>query len=176
MSTTNEKSSLDENASGDPPGALASGARAERIAGWLHRFQTTLDFRKTLELLHSFGFSDAEIAVALDATDRSVRRWRSEPYSPTRPHPVKPRECLDDLRALVSFFLADGTLDEWDIVSWLLSRRRELDFKRPIELVAVGKFELVLKVAEQFLANVPVTSAVELVDGEALSVTGSESQ
>lgn len=103
--------------------------------------------RRAVGLLSQTGLSDGDIAAAVGATDRSVRRWRAgdESVNPTRYW-----RGIDDLRAIVIFLREDGTLDDEGIGHWLRARNRELDDQRPLEVLRLGGFDRVRDAAERF--------------------------
>jgi hypothetical protein len=62
-------------------------------------------------------------------------------------------EPVDDLCAIISYFLADGSYDQESIVSWLRSRQLELDNQRPLDTLSGGDFHVVLQAAERTLTG-----------------------
>jgi Protein of unknown function (DUF2384) len=71
-------------------------------------------------------------------------------------------EPVDDLSAIVNYFLADGSYDEESIVSWLRSRQLELANRRPLDVLREGDFDAVLTAAETTL-NTSIANEEELV-------------
>ena len=115
---------------------------------WLARFGGAVRFGDRLRLLAEFGLSDADIAKATPgAAVRSIRRWRTQGAPVTKAS--ERWEPIDDLCAVISFFLADGSYDEDAIVSWLRSRQRVLENRRPLDVLGEGLFSAVLDGAEQ---------------------------
>jgi len=88
-------------------------------------------------LLSQIGLSDADIAAAVGATDRSVRRWR---HAADRTAPTRHRRQIDDLRATVLILRESGSLDDQGIIDWLRARNRALDDARPLEALSEGAF------------------------------------
>lgn len=127
--------------------------RAERLGRWRRSFARARRFDERIKLLIAFGLTDHDVATAVpNAKTRSVRRWRTE-AAPTKR--IAGRwEPVDDLCAIISFFLADGSYDEESIVSWLRSRQLELGGKRrPLEAIREGHFDAVLEAAESALSS-----------------------
>jgi hypothetical protein len=129
---------------------------------WLERFAGAVRLGDRLQLLVEFGLDDADIARAIpQATGaRSIRRWRTQGPPATK---VAARwEPIDDLCALITFFLADGSYDNAAIVAWLRSRQRELGSRRPLDVLATGDFAAVLTSAERTVGQrgVPAEDSV----------------
>ena len=126
-------------------------AASERLEQWRQRLLAAVRLEQRLALLHELGLTDAEVARAVgpDAKARSIRRWRVTGVAPSR---VAERwEPIDNLCAIVGFFLADGTYDEEGIVAWLRSRHESLGYEHPLERLGTGDFAAVLAAAESTL-------------------------
>lgn len=92
----------------------------------------------TLSVLRDvLGFSDQEIARALQVTDRSVKRWRAGAAIST-----ESLESLFDLVRVASA-LADLGLPAANIRAWFFHRNRFLDERRPIDVFAEDGFDAV---------------------------------
>jgi hypothetical protein len=127
-----------------------------RLAEWRRLFLAALRFDERLKLLVDFGLTDHDIATAIPNTKtRSVRRWRAEGAPSKRPGDRW--APIDDLCAIIGFFLADGSFDEESIVSWLRSRQMELGNRRPLEVIEEGDFDAVLAAAENSLRTSAAT-------------------
>jgi Protein of unknown function (DUF2384) len=123
-------------------------ARLKRLAEWQERFVVARGLGERLRLLVAFGLSDHDIAKAVpDAGERSVRRWRTDGPPTTRA--AQRWEPIDDLCATVGYLIANATLDEAGIVSWLRSRNAALDHQRPLDVLGEGRFEDVRAAAER---------------------------
>lgn len=123
---------------------------------WLERFGKAVRLRDRLKLLAEFGLTDRDIAKATpDTAERSIRRWRKEGPPATK---VSERwDPIDDLFAVINFFLADGSYDDESIVAWLRSRHPALESCRPLDVLGEGNFSAVLAAAEQTLSPGGIT-------------------
>lgn len=137
--------------SGPPDAALAL-QQPEIGTQDLHR---VLSPHRAIAALSARGLSDIDIATAVGATDRSVRRWRSgaDPASPTRY-----RNQIDDLRMSFAVLLEGGTLGNEGAVHWLRARNRDLDDGRPLDALRAGQFDRVRAAALAFLGEDAGTS------------------
>lgn len=127
-----------------------SDARMTRLIEWQRRLLSAVRPKELLELFFEFGIRDTDISrVVPDVSRRSIRRWRTE----GAPHAKATErwEQLDDLRSIVGYLLADGTLDEEGIIAWLRSRQPDLGMRRPLDALGKGDFEKVLEAAERGL-------------------------
>lgn len=125
--------------------------RMERAAYWSRAFLLSRGLDDRLRLLIEFGLTDVDVARVMpsDVSPRSVRRWRTERAPMTRT--AERWEPVDDLFALVGYFIANNTYDEEATVAWLRSRHRALDFERPLDALRAGRFEAVRAAAEEDL-------------------------
>jgi hypothetical protein len=122
-------------------------ARAERFTGWRRRFLTARRLDERLRLLAAFGLHDDDVVkVVRTAKVRSIRRWRTERPPATRL--AERWEPIDDLCAVIGYFLADETYDEEGIVAWLRSRQGQLDYQRPLDVLGAGDFDAVRAAVE----------------------------
>jgi len=102
-----------------------------------------------IEVLHEVvGLSLREIAFAASVTEQSVRNWKKQ---------GKPNKsaAYDDLRAVVERIYLACPAEPKLIGAWLRSRNRGLSYKRPLEMLQAGEFEMVMDVAESFIALSP---------------------
>jgi hypothetical protein len=99
-----------------------------------------LDPRRAIVLLALLGLTDGDIATAVGATDRSVRRWRA---GDENRNSLRYWKQIDDLRAVVALLQEEGTLPDENIVHWLRARNRRLRDRRPLDLLADGHFDAV---------------------------------
>lgn len=126
-----------------PPASSRDGHIAELRARLFHPEH----FEKRLQRLSDLGLNDAELARAIpNGHARTVRRWRVGGIP-------EARGAVDDLSAMVSFLLADGTYDERGAIEWLRARNPRLDFARPLDLLGKGGFDAVLEAAERTLGE-----------------------
>ena len=88
------------------------------------------------------GITQAELAKAVGSGARAVQNWASGQNTP-RGGAVK---RLLDVRTVVEL-LSDSYTDE-GIDIWLHSRNRNLDMRRPIDLITEGQIDRVLEEAK----------------------------
>ena len=133
------------------------------------------DQRDIVRALHDvIGLSDAEIAEASGvASVVTVRKWRS------RAAKAEPRnrEQIDDLRAIVGLLLNSGYVYPEEVGRFLRSRNADLNYRRPLSVLARGGFERTRVAAELLLerlagldrtaaaATTPATAALPLPTG-----------
>lgn len=104
------------------------------------------DPRDVVRALHDeVGLSDAEIAEATGVANVvTVRKWRSR-AAKSEP---RNREQVDDLRAIVGLLLNSGALDPEQVGHFLRSRNDDLNYRRPLRVLARGGFDRVRRAAE----------------------------
>jgi hypothetical protein len=112
-------------------------ALAERIA----RVHSSNDAVRIIR--HDIGLTEADVAAATGADERSVRRWLGQ----TRP--IRHERQIDDLRAVVQ--LLAETLTPEGIRQWLRGRNRYLKGERPLDVLARGQYNRVHEAAEAFV-------------------------
>lgn len=150
-------------------------AHAQRNREWRRRFQP-MGFRNILDALFALGLRDSDLAQLLGTTERTARRWRTEPFSTKdrgeahTPPPPAARSRAHDAQGIVNFLLADGTLDPEDVFFWLVARHPKLGLRRPLDLLAAGEFARVLEFADDFLGY-PAAVAGERSDAPAPAET-----
>jgi hypothetical protein len=128
--------------------------RLRELATWRRLFLTARRLNERLALLDAFGLTDRDIAKAVpNATARSVRRWRTEAGGVPTTRLAERWEPVDDLCAIIGYFLADGSYDEESVVSWLRSRQPELGNQRPLDTLSAGDFHAVLEAAERSVTS-----------------------
>ncbi len=88
------------------------------------------------------GVTQAELASAVGAAARTVYNWASGHNAPRG----QVAERLLDVHAIVDL-LSDAYTDE-GIDIWLHSRNRNLDMRRPMELLREGEVDQVLEQAK----------------------------
>jgi predicted transcriptional regulator len=110
------------------------------------------DLRRAIaasEIVHALsriGLTQKQIANATGATDRSVRNWATT--GAIRPaYDERIRELSE-----ISLILAE-TATPRGVTQWLNARNRLLENKRPVDLIAEGKADLVRQAAESLVAG-----------------------
>jgi len=100
-----------------------------------------LTYLRVVEEVTSSGITQAELARAVGASVRTVQNWARGANPPTGARAGK----LLDIRSIVDQ-LRDSYTNE-GIHIWLHSRNRNLDMRRPIDLLVDGRIEDVLEQA-----------------------------
>ena len=96
--------------------------------------------------LSSRGLTQTQIASAAGATDRSVRNWAAT--GAIRPaYDERIRELSE-----ISLILSE-TATPRGVTQWLNARNRSLGNKRPVDLIAQGKADVVRAAAESLVAG-----------------------
>lgn len=95
----------------------------------------------TIKMVTSAGFTQAEVGKVVGAAERTVQSWSAAQSSPTG---VK-RDRLLDLQVIVTLLSDVYTNDGIEI--WLHSRNRNLDLRRPIDLLIESRFDEVVEEA-----------------------------
>jgi transcriptional regulator with XRE-family HTH domain len=90
----------------------------------------------------SSGITQAELAKAVGTGPRSVQNWASGHNAPRG----RSAEKLLDVHAIVGILSGSYTPEGIDI--WFHSRNRNLDMRRPINLLTEGDFDRVLDEAK----------------------------
>lgn len=106
-----------------------------------HNSAHVLTMPATIKMVTNAGFTQAEVAKVVGAAERTVQSWSAAQSSPTG---VK-RDRLLDLQLMVTL-LGDVYTNE-GIEIWLHSRNRNLDLKRPLDLLVAGEFDAVVEEA-----------------------------
>lgn len=112
-------------------------ALAEKIARVHEPSETVRLMRREI------GLTEADVAAATGADERSVRRWLGQ----TRP--IRHERQIDDLRAIVQVLAETLTTD--GIRQWLRARNRLLKGERPLDVLARGEYSRVQDAAEAFV-------------------------
>jgi transcriptional regulator with XRE-family HTH domain len=97
---------------------------------------------RVVEEVTKVGITQAELASAVGSGPRAVQNWASGQNTP-RGDAV---ERLLDVRTVVQL-LGDSYTDE-GIDIWLHARNRNLDMRRPIDLIIEGQIEKVIDEAK----------------------------
>jgi transcriptional regulator with XRE-family HTH domain len=97
---------------------------------------------RVVEKVTNSGITQSELAKAVGAGARSVQNWASGSNAPRG----RSAEKLLDLHSIVDLLSDSYTPEGIDI--WLHSRNRNLDMRRPIDLLVEGELEQVLDEAK----------------------------
>jgi hypothetical protein len=94
--------------------------------------------------LRQFGLTQAAIALATQATPRSVRNWQ-------RTSAIRPQaeDRLRDLREIA--LLLQETLTRRGVGQWLRAQNRLLGGRRPLEALAAGETQAVRGAAAAYV-------------------------
>ncbi|BBZ51691.1 hypothetical protein MHEI_34080 [Mycobacterium heidelbergense] len=98
----------------------------------------SVTYMRVVDEVTRSGITQAELAKAVGAGARSVQNWASGHNAPRG----KAAERLLDIRTIVEL-LGDSYTDE-GIDIWLHSRNRNLNMRRPIDLLTEGQVDQVL--------------------------------
>jgi transcriptional regulator with XRE-family HTH domain len=121
---------------------MVTNGRTEQMARAHSHSASPSSVRTALAIAKSAGFTQADLGKVLGVSERTVQSWSAPDCSqPTR---VKLQRLLD-ISVIVSL-LQDAYNDE-GVRIWLHSRNSNLDFKRPIDLLAFGNHDRVLEEA-----------------------------
>lgn len=102
----------------------------------------SITYMRVVEEVTKAGITQAELAKAVGSGPRAVQNWASGQNTP-RGQAVK---RLLDVRTVVEL-LSDSYTDE-GIDIWLHARNRNLDMRRPIDLIVEGDVEKVIDQAK----------------------------
>ncbi|BBX98092.1 hypothetical protein AWC15_22310 [Mycobacterium lacus] len=101
-----------------------------------------MTYMRVVAKVTSSGITQAELAKAVGAGPRSVQNWASGHNTPRGRSAAK----LLDVHAIVDLLSDSYTPEGIDI--WFHSRNRNLDMRRPIDLLTEGDFDRVLDEAK----------------------------
>jgi transcriptional regulator with XRE-family HTH domain len=102
----------------------------------------SVTYMRVVDEVTRSGITQAELAQAVGAGPRTVQNWASGHNTPRG----KTAERLLDIRTIVEL-LSDSYTDE-GIDIWLHSRNRNLDMRRPIDMLTEGQVDRVLEEAK----------------------------
>lgn len=132
-------------------GNLTSNSIRKMMSTWTQRNRmsrtrrepadSSLTYLRVIETVTEAGITQAELAQAVGAGPRSVQNWVNGQNMPRG----RSAERLLDLKTIVEI-LRDSYTEE-GIRIWLHSRNRNLDLKRPIDLLTQGAIDEVLQEA-----------------------------
>lgn len=103
----------------------------------------TLTYLRILEEVSESGFTRTELSKAVGAAERTVQTWAAGTSKPTG---VRARRLLDV--QLIVRLLSD-TYTREGIRIWLNARNRNLDLRRPMDLLEDGNIDAVLEEANR---------------------------
>lgn len=103
-----------------------------------------VEVKDVVAALSDFRLSQADLARATGASERSVRNWKKT--SAIRP---EYEERLRDVREVV--LVLEDSLTPRGVGQWLRARNRMLQDRRPLEMIAEEKVEPVMKAARAFV-------------------------
>lgn len=109
-----------------------------------HRGENTssVTYMRVVEEVTKVGVTQAELAKAVGAGPRAVQNWASGQNVP-RGDTVK---RLLDVRTIIELLSDSYTNQGIDI--WLHARNRNLDMRRPIDLIVEGQIDAVIDEAK----------------------------
>jgi uncharacterized protein (DUF2384 family) len=99
--------------------------------------------RRLEEISDRTGVKDVEVAQLLGTTPQSINRWRRSAVEPQTAHVHRILELTYVAELLSELYEPE------DARLWLFSRHRLLDDRRPVDLIAAGDTESVLRVLSQ---------------------------
>lgn len=102
----------------------------------------SLTYLSVLKQVTGSGITQVELGKAVGAQVRTVQTWAAGSNQPTG---IRAQRLLD-IQTIVSL-LSDSYTDE-GINIWLHSRNRNLNMRRPIELLVEGQIDEVLEEAQ----------------------------
>lgn len=108
-----------------------------------NRTDNTLTYLRIVEEVTSSGITRSELGKAVGAAERTVQTWAAGTSAPTG---VRAQRLLDV--QLVIRLLSD-TYTREGIRIWLNARNRNLDLRRPIDLLEDGEIDAVLEEASR---------------------------
>lgn len=126
-------------------GSLASRPDATDQEGSLR--PSELVYARIVEEVRDGGLSSSDVARIIGVAERQVRNWMAGSNSPSG----RNRDRLLELHYLIRLLRDVYTREGAEI--WLHGRKRSLDAKRPIDLLADGEYEAVLNAIERLRAG-----------------------
>lgn len=117
---------------------MTTDRRDRRVADASHLTEQGLTYLRVVDQVTSSGITQAELGQAVGASVRTVQNWASGVNPPSGRNASR----LLDVRSIIDQ-LRDSYNDE-GIQIWLHSRNRNLDMRRPIDLLTEGRIDEVL--------------------------------
>jgi DNA-binding transcriptional regulator YiaG len=102
----------------------------------------SVTYMRVVEKVTHSGITQAELAKAVGTGSRSVQNWANGHNAPRG----RSAEKLLDVHAIIDILSDSYTPEGIDI--WFHSRNRNLDMRRPIDLLTEGDFDRVLDEAK----------------------------
>lgn len=109
--------------------------------------ETSLTYLRIVESVTGSGVTQQQLAAAVGASVRSVQTWA---HGDAVPSGARAQRLLD-VKHLVTE-LQEVYTDE-GVQIWLNSRNRNLDHRRPIDLLAVGQIDTVLDEVQRMVGG-----------------------
>ena len=104
-------------------------------------------YARMVDELRDTGLSTADVARVVGVAERQVRNWTSGANSPSGRNRDRLLELHYVTRQLRDIYSREGA------EIWLHGRKRSLDGRRPIDLLAAGAYDEVLDVIERLAAG-----------------------
>lgn len=106
--------------------------------------QRAVESDEVVNGLARLGLTSSDIALATHVNERTVRRWKAGDHT-TRGESY---DRLTNLRDVV--LVLEDSLTRRGVRQWFRAKNRLLDGKRPIDLLAAGDLEAVMRAARAF--------------------------
>ena len=119
--------------------------------GALRRIRAAVDPNEILRVLQEIGVDARDIATAVGADERTVRRWLGEGHAPNHSHEA----ALGRLRVVVLYMLQRRVLRAELIPRWLRLPDSDLSFVSPLTALREGRLEDVIAAVDAYLAPPP---------------------
>lgn len=127
--------------------------------GPLLRIRAAVDPNEILRVLQEIGLDARDIATAVGADERTVRRWL-DGHAPNHSHDV----AIGKLRVVVIYMLQRRVLRTELIPRWLRLPDSELGFVSPLTALSEGRLEDVIAAVNGYLAPPPTQPDPETAD------------
>jgi hypothetical protein len=116
-----------------------------------NRLAETFDLREVVRLLLAMELRHSDLALALNVHPRTVRAWMESDER----DPGRQRDGILALKALVLYLLRRGVLRPRQVALWLVEPLPELDFRRPLAVLAEGRLDDVVAASTSFTRPEP---------------------
>jgi uncharacterized protein (DUF2384 family) len=128
---------------------VARGSSAQRIAGddFPSPGRTDALYTRIVDEVRDSGLTTSDVARLIGVAERQVRNWSSGGHNPNG----RNRDRLLELHYVTSL-LRDVYSPEGAEI-WLHGRKRSLDGRRPVDLLAQGSYDVVLEAIERLRAG-----------------------
>jgi uncharacterized protein (DUF2384 family) len=122
-------------------------ALAREARGAVADQRTVAPYARIVEEAREGGLSTADVARLVGVAERQVRNWSSGGHAPSS----RNRDRLLEVHYVAQLLRDVYTREGAEI--WLHGRKRSLDGRRPIDLLAEGDYETVLDAVERLRAG-----------------------